>query len=287
LFQAVAAFGYRLQPSHVREDEWPPGSGHRYTITANAEGFRERRDLASPDVRPRVLVLGDSMVFGLGAEEPERVTERLEALAPEWRVDNLGMVGFGPDLMVRALEAVGVPLRPAVAVLVMFSHDVYRVVPEAIGAGYALPRFELRDGALVTVPYPERPWWMRTALVQGVRYGLFRYTSATWPLNEAILRRFQALAATHGFEPALVFVPGPRERFDDRARRAWLAAWSAEARLPFLDTTTALRETGTARAYLPADSHWSPDGHATVAAALRPFVAERIAAWRARQSSSN
>jgi hypothetical protein len=126
---------------------------------------------------------------------------------------------------------------------------------------------------------------MRTALVQGVRYGVFRYTSATWALNEAILRRFQTLGAEHGFEPVLVFAPGPRERFDDRRRRAWLASWAAVTGIPFLDVTDALRPLG-ADAFLPDDSHWSPEGHAAVAAALRPVVAARMAAWRARQSSS-
>src|SRR3990172_4784781 len=97
-------------------------------------GFRARRKLGGRDPRPRVLVLGDSMIFGPGVEEPDRVTERLEAAEPGWRVDNLGMVGFGPDLMLRVLEAKGLATHPAVVVLVMFSHDVYRVVPEMVGA---------------------------------------------------------------------------------------------------------------------------------------------------------
>jgi hypothetical protein len=271
----------------VSRDRYPFPGGTVYTITANADGFRARRELGEPDPRPRVLVLGDSMMFGPGVEEPDRVTERLEAAEPGWRVDNLGMVGFGPDLMLRALEAVGLATRPAVVVLAMFSHDVYRVVPEMVGAGFPLPRYELRDGTLITVPYPERPWWMRLYLVQGLRYGVFRYTAATFPLNEAILARFHALAREQGFVPAIAFVPGREERFDDRRRARWLAAWATTAGVPFLDLTAALAAGGGARLYLPGDTHWNRDGHAAASAALRPFIAAQLATWRAGFASAN
>ena len=287
LFEWFDRWGYRLHPSHTIHDRYPWGSDNHYTITANADGFRDRRELRAEDPRPRVLVLGDSMVFGPAVEEGERVTELLEAAEPGWRVDNLGMVGFGPDLMLRVLEDVGPATHPAVVVLVLFSHDVYRVAPEATGAGFPLPRYVLRDGALATVPYPDRSWWIRIYLVQGLRYVLFRYTATTYALNEAIFARVQALARDDGFEAAIVFVPGPRRRFDDERRRRWLAAWAATAGMPFLDLSDALDAAGGERLYLPNDAHWNRDGHAVAATALRPFVAERLAAWRARRAAAN
>jgi hypothetical protein len=277
LFEPWDCCGYRLRRSRVFRDRYPFPGGTFYTITANADGFRSRRELDEPDPRPRVLVLGDSMIFGTGVEEPDRVTERLEAAEPGWRVDNLGMIGFGPDLMLRALEAEGLATHPAVVVLAMFSHDVYRVIPEMVGAGFPLPRYELRDGALITVPYPQRPWWMRLYLVQGLRYVVFRYTAATFPLNEAILTRFRALAQEHNFVPAIVFVPGPRQRFDDHRRARWLAGWAATAGIPFLDLTAPLAAAGGEGLYLPRDTHWNRDGHATASAALRPFIAKQVA----------
>src|SRR5439155_20733292 len=110
------------------------------TLVSHQVGFRGRRELLEAAGGRRVVVLGDSMVFGVGVEEAERCTELLEALEPGWRVDNLGMVGYGPDLMLRALEAVGLDPPPDVVVLVIFSHDVYRVAPEAPGVGFSIPR---------------------------------------------------------------------------------------------------------------------------------------------------
>src|SRR4029077_20057960 len=109
----------------------------------------------------------------------------------------------------------GIALDPAVVLMAIFSHDFYRVVPEASGVGFPVPRFILVAGALATVPYPERPVWDRLALVEGAHYAYWRYTGATFPLNAAILDRYRALAAEHGFVPALAFVPSRRERWDD------------------------------------------------------------------------
>jgi hypothetical protein len=271
LFQRWDPYGYRLWPSRTLRRRYPPLDGREVTIASNADGFRGD-DLHRRDGRPRIVVAGDSMVFGAGVEADERVTEALARLEPGWRVDNMGMVGYGPDLMLRAVEAVGLDPPPAVVVLAIFSHDLYRVVPEYPGVGFPIPRFVLRDGTLATVPYPARAAWERTAFVQGLRYVYWRYTAATFPLNAAILDRFLALAGARGFRPALAFVPGPRDGRDDRRRRTWLAAWAGARGVAFADMTEALRAAGGERLYLPRDAHWNADGHRAAAVALRALV---------------
>ena len=159
------------------------------SIVSNSDGFRSRRDFREPDARRRIVVLGDSMVFGSGVEESERFTEVLESMEPGWRVDNLGMVAYGPDLMLRALETVGVALKPDVVLFAIFSHDFYRVMPEAFGIGFPLPRYVLEAGRLVTVPYPERPAWMRTGLVQAARYSptsVATRTESSWRVTRSL-----------------------------------------------------------------------------------------------------
>ena len=77
LYERFDPYGYRLRPRIHVQDEYPPG--HPVNVTANADGFRGSRDLHEADARKRIIVLGDSMVFGSGVEERERFTERLEA----------------------------------------------------------------------------------------------------------------------------------------------------------------------------------------------------------------
>jgi hypothetical protein len=264
-------WGYRLHPGRTLRLR-PPAPD---VVVSNGQGFRGARDLGEPDGRPRLVVLGDSMTFGGGVAEPERFTERLEAAEPGWRVENLGMIGYGPDLMLRALEAVGLGARPAMVVMALYADDPRRVAPLYAGVGFAIPRYVVRAGRLETIPYPEPRPWERLRLVQGLSYARWRYTGAARPVTGAVLERWRALAAEQGAVPALVFVPRARDGFDDRRWRGWLAAWAAAAHVPFLDLTDALRAHGP-ELYLPADTHWSAAGHAVVADALRPFVAREL-----------
>jgi hypothetical protein len=272
LYEEFDPYGYRLRRGLVARDDFPFIHPIQVTIHSNGDGFRGR-DLRERDGRQRIVVLGDSMVFGSGVEESERFTERLEAADPDWRVDNLGMVGFGPDLMLRALEQVGIALDPTVVLMAIFSHDFYRVMPEAYGVGFAVPRFVLVDGNLITVPYPARSAWGRLALVEGARYAYWRYTRASFALNAAILDRYRALAAAHHFVPAVAFLPSRGERWDDRGRARWLAGYARTHGEPFIDLSEPLRAAGFDRGYIPDDPHWNAAGHRVVADALRPFLA--------------
>jgi len=274
VFQRWDPYGYRLWPSRTMTyRSWvnPP-----IEVTSNAEGFRGHRDLAATGGGTRIVVLGDSMVFGPGVAEAERFTERVEAAVPGWRVDNMGMIGFGTDLMLRALEAVGLDPPPAAVVLAVFTDDLRRVVPWYQGAGFPLPRFVLEDGRLVSVPYPAPRVWDRSRILQGIRYLRWRYTPATFALNAAILERFLADARSSRFAPALLFLPGPRDGWDDRMRRRWLRGWAGEHGVPFLDLTDTVARAGGAALYLPHDTHWSSAGHRAVADALAPFLAREV-----------
>jgi len=278
LLQRFDPHGYRLWPSKKLRQLYPLVRPRHLVYTSNADGFRSRRELRPGDGRPRIVILGDSMVFGVGVEEPERVTELLETRHPEWRVENLAMIGFGPDLMVRALETIGLDPKPDVVVLGLFSHDVYRVAPEGQGVGFPLRRFELRDGALVDVPYELDPWfWRRLRLVQVVRYMYWRYTDATFPLNAAILERFTTLGKRVGFVPALAFLPAVTERFDDRRRRAFVRRWADDHATAFIDVSEALTAARGPQMYIPNDVHWNSQGHRVVADALEPFLAGLMA----------
>ena len=268
-------WGYRLHPGRTLRLRPARGGMREELIASNAQGFRGARDVGDADPRPRIVVLGDSMTLGGGVPEAERFTERLETAEPGWRVENLGMIGYGPDLMLRALEAVGLGARPAMVVMAMYADDPRRVAPLYAGVGFAIPRYVVCQGQLETIPYPEPRPWEHLRLVQGLSYARWRYTGAARPVTQGVLDRWRTLAAERGFVPALVFVPRARDGFDDRRWRGWFAVWAASARVPFLDLTDALHARGP-ELYLPGDTHWSAAGHAVVAEALRPFVAREL-----------
>jgi hypothetical protein len=286
LFQQVP-WGYRLWPSRVFEHRYPPKGPNVIKVVSNSDGFRSAREFGDTDPRQRVVVLGDSLVFGEGVDQSERFTEVMEQASPHWRIDNLGMIGYGPDLMLRAFEAVGMWAKPDVVVVCLYTDDFRRVALYYAGVGFPIPRFVLRNGELTTVDYPEPHIWERTRFFQGILYLYWRYTPATFDLNQAILDRFADRARRGPFELAVVFLPGMQAFPDDRRRRTWLEDYSVRRGLPYLDLSDALHEGGGSALYLPNDSHWNAEGHRVVARHVGEFIG-RISgsSARARDTSS-
>lgn len=102
------------------------GFDHRYRVHTNSLGFRGPE--LDPDARERVLLLGDSYVFGMGVEDDEtfaaRLGELLERREPgRWEVVNAGVNGYG------AVQALGLArrhwerLRPSIVVYVHCGND--------------------------------------------------------------------------------------------------------------------------------------------------------------------
>jgi len=272
MYAANPDYGYALRPSSTTEYLYPEEDPRRLTVVSNRRGFRDDRELDEPDDRPRVLVLGDSFVFGEGVEAPERFTNDLEDLLG-YRVDSAGMTGWGPDLMLRALETVEAQADPDVVLVCLYTHDFRRVHPLYAGIGFEIPRYELRDGRLVTVPYPAPSFWQKLRILWAVSPVRRSWDSGMWDLHRAILDRFRALADERGFRLGLVFLPGRADTDADRERREWLAEYSGEHRVAFLDLTEPVLERPRDELFIAGGNpHWNPAGHARVAAVLGPWV---------------
>ena len=67
-------------PSRTIRHVWRFDPPQAVTLVSNADGFRGR-DLHVRDERPRIVVLGDSMTFGVGVEAPARELRRSSTAA--------------------------------------------------------------------------------------------------------------------------------------------------------------------------------------------------------------
>ncbi|NNE43884.1 MAG: SGNH/GDSL hydrolase family protein [Gemmatimonadetes bacterium] len=290
MYQGHPAYGYALRPSTATEYLYPETEPRRrIQVRSNRHGFRGPEFGGTPaagteavagaaESTPRVLVLGDSFVFGEGVEEDERLTEVLERkVSGAWRVDNLGMTGWGPDLMLRALETVGLDLKPDAVILCLYTHDFRRVHPLYAGIGYPIPRYELRDGALVDIPYPEPSVWQKLRILWALSPVRRSYDSGMWDVHTALLDRFRALGDEHGFRLGLVFLPGRADTDPDRERRQWLGSYAADTDVPFLDLTDPLLERPRKEILIHSGNpHWDVTGHQLVGEALAPFLLQEV-----------
>lgn len=267
--------GYTLWPSRQTTYRYPIGSSNEVTLVSNADGFRNARDFDSPDSRPRIWVLGDSMVLGDGVAAENRLTEVIEALQPKWRVDNLGMTGYGIDLMIRVFERLSKRVKPDVVVLGFYTDDFRRLHPFNAGQGYPFPKFALQDGRLVSVPFPVLPAWRRLRVVQAVEQSYWRLTRNQFALHHALLDRLNHGVRERGAALVVTFLPGTGDTPEDVERRRWLRNWSREAGIPFLDLTDTIHAAGSA-VFIPDNPHWNEHGHRLAGEAIRAFLRQTV-----------
>ena len=159
-------------------------------------------------------MVGDSFVLGLGVDELDRFSNKIEKLNSEWRVDNLGMNGFGPDLMLMALEDVGLNTNPDVICFVIYTDDFRRVHPHYAGQGFKCPRYKIENNALKKVDYPNTHLWDRLHMIQLLRRTLWKFSDMEFRLNNKILERFLELSKEHEFLPIVTFLPGYWNDYD-------------------------------------------------------------------------
>lgn len=250
-------------------------------VISNADGFASSRNLGEPDTRPRILVIGDSFTMGLGVGEGARYTEILEELEPRWRVDNMGMSGWGLDLMVRALDALGKKARPTVVVLAVYTDDLSRLSPRYVGSGGTpYTKFKLIDGKLVDTPPFKFNFWSRLRLYELLRTELERRGGSrernSYPLNEALLNRFRALTTELKATPVVLFLPGREVSSEDRERRAFLHGWAEAKAVVYRDLTDVLAGEGADKAYIRDNFHWNEHGHEVAGRALFELLATRV-----------
>jgi lysophospholipase L1-like esterase len=139
------------QPDPPRRYRIAPGFRGRITNQAefDTEVVTNRAGLRGPEVGPkpagsvRILAIGDSFTFGVGARQDETWPARLERRMRNAQVLNAGAPGFGVPDEVAWFEAHGVDLHPDVVVVAVFlANDLQDASPDQ-------PKVAVVDGALV------------------------------------------------------------------------------------------------------------------------------------------
>jgi hypothetical protein len=119
-------------------------------VRVNRLGLRERDiEVAPGSAVHRILMLGDSVLFGTVLPADERVSDRLQraldAVRPGgWEVVNAGVPGFNTVAEARWLARRGIALRPS-TVVVAFSLNDYEETPHMSPIG-VLSRGDPRHG---------------------------------------------------------------------------------------------------------------------------------------------
>jgi hypothetical protein len=213
----------------------------------------------------------------MGVRAEERLTEVLESIEPSWRVDNLGISGWGLDLMIRGLEYIGPKASPDIIVFAVYTDQFRRLLPYYAGIGYRIPKYALVDDRLVTEPYPSATWWRRKRIAQAIYEVQWKLRDRNrYELNRVLLERFYEIAEQLGSQPVVLFLPGRGDTKEDRARREFLQDWASSRQVPYRDLTDPLHSVGVNNTYIAGDYHWNANGHRIAAEKLRDLIIREV-----------
>jgi hypothetical protein len=296
---------------------WEPRPGARFasagvTVSINERGCRGRP--VAPERRARrtrIVLLGDSIAFGLGVNDGETFAGLLDAPAAGREVVNLAVQGYGPDQSLLRLEREGPSYRPDLVVfsLCLGNDFADAVLPVSLYDGrHPKPYFTLERDALV-----EHHDQLRLARRQQLslwlaeRSRLFRWLSAPRPaagagaeswlarrraalsdrrraleLVAALVARMQDVARAAGAD-FVVLVHPDRELIEGRA--AWRAGLFTAPRLAavrMVDLRERYARRGLAYADWAADriGHLSRAGHLHTALVVEEVLEEAGVARR-------
>jgi len=190
--QSERTIAYRHDP----ELGWAPVPSSEFTVTAerpirakhNSLGLRDIE--LAPSGKPRILLVGDSFVWGNDVEADERFTDLLRKALPNYDIVNAGVSGYGTDQQFLWLKRLWDRVEPAVVVL-MFTvvNDRWDNISNVRYDGYFKPYFATApDGQLVLsgqpVPKPRQLYFKENALVHNLwlaRAGVFAWMALVHP----------------------------------------------------------------------------------------------------------
>jgi hypothetical protein len=244
--------------------------GRTISASHNSEGFRGPE--FSTNQEPRIVFLGDSFVWGVDVELPERFTEKLQAKHPTWTIYNLGVSGYGTDQEYLLLQKHFDRFRPQIVFLIYCAeNDDSDNCWNVRHGGYYKPYCTVEGTRLKLggIPVPrsdrvfcaEHPVLTRPFLVRLVARVYYHLKNPASVHNEnptgPILRDLQKYVQSRG---GILVVGLTRSH-------PHLEEFLRFFKILYVDLGTPLR-------YATFGQHWTPDGHTFVADRIDQFLSE-------------
>lgn len=138
--------GWKLNPNIIVSHH---SSYFDVIYATNSLGFRDKmRQVVKPNQIRRVLLFGDSQVFGWGIAEKDRFSNLVESSKQDTEIWNLGVPGYGLDQEILAYEREGLSMNADEVIFLITESTLARIHTDFMYMKYK-PAFELdRSGRL-------------------------------------------------------------------------------------------------------------------------------------------
>jgi lysophospholipase L1-like esterase len=304
---------YRVDPE-VRYVLWPNQKGwvDDGFVTTNSRGFRGgETDIPKPQGRLRIVVIGDSVVFGMGVNDADtfsqQLEQRLRARHAEREIDvvNLGVPGYATRQEVALLERNLAILKPDIVLLGFYENDLPDTIDDKTVTGTRINVSTPADGQVLHMNSGPSSWMERQARRSRAVYiashalkGLVHRgegkqgssmeldllegrvsaeLETAWQRVAVQLEKLQALAARAGFTAGLVVLP-PREQvlglYPDSEYQKRIGRVAEQMGMFVIDPLPALkaRAGSNGSLFIPYDrNHPSAAGHQVIAQAIMEY----------------
>ena len=296
-YTADAVGGWRMQPKADAETI-KTREGNSFVLTTNADGLRtSARKARLPGIR-RVVIMGDSTVFGWGVSDGETFPDALGvALGPGVEVINAGQPGYSTTQMVALFERSIAAFSPDVLVVFVPMHDDNRVLVSdrehldgARGLGHARVLLANHSRLYQLLRSQIFPFANEAYLVPGrdrspeprvPRVSDTERVENFDRIREPLLAAGGKLAVGH--LPFLADLLG--EMRDERFSGPWARDYEAATGTPIVDLRGCCAGQGGEALVLPTDpGHLNTEGNQLVGRAAAPVIAALLAHQAGRRA---
>jgi len=288
---------WKPEPMSVNEGRTPEFA---FSYRHNSMGFRDvEHPIPKPPGTFRILVLGDSFTYGIGAAFEETYAYRLEQTLnerfkgqPRIEVIKAGISRYWPEPERLLLAHYGLAYQPDLVTVGFLPNDI-------IDTHVGITGVEVNQGFLVTREldtFGDAGVWLyvhsrlfRTLFFQYLNRQLAADAARTialqapdiykangahekeWQAVESEYGKMAALASSIGAKFAVIFIPPhipwPPDTLPYPQQR--LAAWAGTQGVTFIDTAPTLAAVSAVRpVHYPQDGHCTPAGYQAIANAI-------------------
>lgn len=268
-------------------------------IQHNRLGQRDREYPAERNDKQRMLVFGDSFVWGYGVEQENSFVERLEQLHPEWEIINCGIAGTGTDQQYLYLQEMIKYYQPDVVMLLVIQNDFQDNMLHE-NHNYYKPYFTVEKTGLVLqqVPVPkpridqtiERLIYGRSYLYNASKF-LLQFLEHRWYEWRGIERPRWSAYANFDFPASNPVMIALLHAMIDTTQQhntrfvlvhgqiidplqMLLRSVAEQRKVPLHNLDRAFAGHVHAEYQIPGDAHWNTLGHSWVAKDLDLFLQE-------------
>ena len=283
-----------------------PMDGRKTNVSINSKGFRGPEVQYEPQAgTQRIVVLGDSFVWGFGVEYEDTFQAKLQRAFDNVEVIGLGVSGYSTDQELILYRNEARKYRADLVIQVVAANDLASNLSTEEYLIYSKPAFVVSDGKLVPVNQPVvRTSWLKRMVVQvawrsyvltGIqrliyqasvekrlanqaggeprgqvtqkRFGLAQVSrSASWQTTLRLLQETKAETEKDGADYLVVFVEGLN--ISEEVEQ-YIRKLGFDA--VFLEHYVDPQDT---TAHLSDLLHWSPTGQALVARTILEHIGE-------------